>query len=84
MGIGVHTGEVYCGLVGDDARMEFTVLGHAVNVAGRLEDATKSYGRPVLASDAAVAAAPAAGWTEVGFEVLRGGGGPTRIMAASP
>ena len=83
VGIGVHTGEVYCGLVGDDARMEFTVLGDAVNVAARLEDATKSYGRPVLASQAAVAAAGTAGWTEVGCEVLRGRGEPTRIMAAA-
>ena len=81
IGIGVHTGEVYCGLVGDESRIEFTVLGDAVNVAARLEDATKRHGRPVLASEAAVRAAGAIGWAELRSEVLRGRGQETRIMA---
>jgi adenylate cyclase len=82
VGIGVHTGEVYCGLVGDEARLEFTVLGDAVNVAARLEDATKRYGRPVLASDATIEAAGRPDWSEVGREVLRGRAQPTAIMAS--
>ena len=81
IGIGVHTGEVYCGLVGDESRIEFTVLGDAVNVAARLEDATKRHGHPVLASEAAVRAAGAIGWAELRSEVLRGRGQETRIMA---
>jgi adenylate cyclase len=72
---------VYCGLVGDESRIEFTVLGDAVNVAARLEDATKRHGRPVLASEATVRAAGAAGWAELRLEVLRGRGQETRIMA---
>ncbi|HVL71113.1 MAG TPA: adenylate/guanylate cyclase domain-containing protein [Beijerinckiaceae bacterium] len=79
VGIGLHTGEVYCGLVGDDDRIEFTVLGDAVNVAARLEEATKRYGLPVLASEATLVAAGAPG-AEVAQEILRGRAHPTRIM----
>jgi len=57
------------------------VLGDAVNVAARLENATRRYGCAVLASGAAVVAAGEIGWAELGSEVLRGRGQETRIMA---
>jgi class 3 adenylate cyclase len=41
VGIGVHAGEAFIGAVGDDTRLEFAVLGETVNVANRLEQATK-------------------------------------------
>jgi adenylate cyclase len=37
IGVGVNTGMVMAGYVGTDERVEFTVLGDAVNVAFRLE-----------------------------------------------
>ncbi|MBE7245126.1 MAG: adenylate/guanylate cyclase domain-containing protein, partial [Actinomycetospora chiangmaiensis] len=90
IGVGVHYGEVFCGIIGEDSRYEFTVLGDAVNVAARLEQATKAHGVPILVSEAArrAADAPPAAWREVSREPLRGRREPmpyyTDAAAAGP
>jgi adenylate cyclase len=73
IGVGVHFGDVFCGVVGTDERLEFTVLGEPVNIAARIEQSTKTVRRDFLASREAVeAAGELDAWEEVSREPLRG------------
>jgi adenylate cyclase len=82
VGVGIHIGEAYCGIVGDEERLEFTVLGDAVNVAARIEQATKEFNEPLLVSEAVARETDAANrWREVTREPLRGRLQPMGIFA---
>jgi adenylate cyclase len=51
-GVGAHVGDVMYGNIGSSTRLDFTVIGPAVNMASRLEALTKQLGKPVLLSRA--------------------------------
>ncbi|WP_267425159.1 CHASE3 domain-containing protein [Methylobacterium sp. GC_Met_2] len=86
IGIGLHCGEVFSGIIGEDARYEFTVLGDTVNVAARLEQATKTHGVSVLASEAVRRAAgtTTTAWREISREPLRGRREPMAYYTFAP
>lgn len=52
VGIGINTGPVTVGNTGSTRRFKYGPLGHTVNLASRVEGATKSFGVPVLVTGA--------------------------------
>ena len=52
MGIGIHVGNLILGTIGENDRMETTVISDTVNVSARLESLCKNYGTNIIISKA--------------------------------
>jgi class 3 adenylate cyclase/DNA-binding NarL/FixJ family response regulator len=77
VGIGVNTGQVIAGTVGGGGRLEYTVVGDAVNVASRLQ--SEAAGGEIVATAFTVAAAPSVSVEPVGSRLVKGREEPVEV-----
>ena len=54
MGLGLHTGPLIMGIIGDKERLDAATIADTVNTASRIEDLTKHYGANILVSEASL------------------------------
>ncbi len=80
MGIGINVGPVTYGNIGSPGRLDFTVLGSAVNVASRVQDLCKTLEKPVLATKQVARYATEA-FTSQGQHSIRGVDAPIEVFA---
>jgi adenylate cyclase len=79
-GVGVNVGDVMYGNIGTPARLDFTVIGPAVNTAARLEGLTKSLNRTALFSGAFADMIGRPSLQSLGRHPLRGLGEPLEVF----
>jgi adenylate cyclase len=82
MYLGLHVGEVFYGNIGSKDRLDFTVVGPAVNEASRIAAMCRSVDQPLLVSSAFASALGEArsGLVSVGRYALRGVGRPQDLF----
>jgi adenylate cyclase len=81
-GIALHLGQVIYGNVGVSERLQFTLVGSAVNEVVRVQDLTKQLGCPLLATAPFAGATPGC-WHPLGEHRLRGLGTPMPILTTA-
>jgi adenylate cyclase len=84
--LGLHVGEVFFGNIGSEDRLDFTVVGPAVNEVSRIAAMCRSLDQPVLVSAAFAAALTSAGpkLVSVGRYALRGVRQPQELFTIDP
>lgn len=80
MGIGINRGSVTYGNIGSPGRLDFTVLGSAVNVASRVQDLCKTVGETLLATQSVALCWPDA-FCSKGSHSVRGLAEPIQVFA---
>jgi adenylate cyclase len=78
VGIGVNTGPVIAGTVGGGGRLEYTVVGDAVNVAQRLQ--SEAAGGEIVAAASTVKAAPGVVCESIGPRYVKGRVEPVAVF----
>jgi class 3 adenylate cyclase len=85
VGVGVNSGRVVAGSIGGAGRLNFSVIGDAVNVAARVEAATRSTGDDVLITGATRdALTQSRELTSRGTIDLKGKSQPVEVLAPLP
>jgi adenylate cyclase len=80
MVVALHCGAVIYGNIGAAARLDFTVIGPAVNLLSRVETAAKALNLPIVVSEA-FARAYGGNLRSLGRHELRGLGGSHELFA---
>jgi class 3 adenylate cyclase/DNA-binding NarL/FixJ family response regulator len=78
VGIGLNTGPVIAGAVGGGGRLEYTVIGDAVNVAQRLQ--SEAAGGEIVAAASTVQAAPGVMCERIGPRIVKGRDEPVEVF----
>jgi class 3 adenylate cyclase/DNA-binding NarL/FixJ family response regulator len=81
VGIGVNTGRVIAGTVGGGGRLEYTVVGDAVNIASRLQN--EAAGGEIVAAASTVAAADGVACEPIGIRHVKGREEPVEVFRVS-
>jgi adenylate cyclase len=84
--LGLHVGQVYYGNIGSPERLDFTVVGPAVNEASRIADMAKAVDKDAVVSSAFVDAAPGSydRLVSLGRHALRGVRRPQELFTLDP
>lgn len=81
IGVGINTGTACVGNMGSAKRFNYSAMGDVVNVAARIESASKEFRSDILVSEDVARAAPGLALLEAGEIMLKGKSKPTRLYA---